>query len=90
MKIARSEAAAGNTVMVLFPNWIWVSAALRQPRPSGVYLRASTVESGLKSLLIDTLILVGRHDPAWNKKGELYARERTRASLKPQVIIAEK
>jgi len=88
MEIANYEAAAGNTVMVLFPNRGWVGAALRRPKQDGVYLRSSTVESSLKSLAIDTLVLVARNCPTWNEKGEMYARERLRTSRNPRVILA--
>lgn len=88
MEIAHGEAAAGNKVMVLFPNSTWWSAAL--PQPKDIYLRASTIESGLKMVSIDTLILVGHNLPEWDEKGERYARERLRTSRDPRVIIAEK
>lgn len=89
LEIANYEAEAGNMVMVLVPNRGWLSAALRLREWKGVYLRASTVESSLKSVAIDTLVLVGRDHPDWNEKGERYARERLRTSLKPRVILAE-
>ncbi len=87
MELAQKETRDGRRVMVLFPTPEWRSAAL--PQPENIYLRASTVESGLKSLAIDTLILVGRDHPDWNENGERYARERIRASRHPRVIIAE-
>ncbi len=84
MIIARNEVDEGRRVMVLFPTPEWRSAAL--PEPVNIYLRASTVESGLKSLAIDTLILVGHNHPDWNKSGEMYAREKTRTSREPRII----
>lgn len=85
MEIARREAAADRRVMVVFPNKRWRCTAL--PRPENVYLRASTTISGLKMVSVDTLILVGREHPAWDKEGEGYARERTRTSRDPRVMI---
>lgn len=84
MAIAKSEAVDGQQVMVLFPTPEWRSAAL--PQPKDIWLRSSTVESGLKCLPIDTLILVDRSHPDWNINGERYARERLRTSREPRVI----
>ena len=89
LKIANHEADAGNIVMVLFPNRGWVSAALRRPLRDNVHLRATTVESSLKTLAIDTLILVGRTDASWNENGEKCAREKLRTSKNPRVIMVK-
>jgi len=84
LKLARSEVANERRVMVLFPNSKWRSAAL--PQSEGIWLRASTVESSLKSVPIDTLILVYRKHPDWNMKGERYARGKLCTSPSPRVI----
>jgi hypothetical protein len=87
MKIARSQAAEDRQVMVLFPTSVWRSAAL--PQSANIWLRASTVESGLKALSIDTLILVGRNLPEWDLQGERLAHERLQTSRRGQVIYVD-
>lgn len=86
MEVASREVAAARHVMVLVPNCKWACIAARQYKLS-VWVRASTVESSLKSVPIDTLILVGRNHPDWNKKGEMYARERLKTCLTPRVLV---
>ena len=85
MKIAYKEVATDRKVMVLLPNNEWRSAAL-SPYTDNIYLRASTIESSLKSVAIDTLILVATDHPEWNTDGEQYAREKLRTSLDPRII----
>ena len=82
-EIAQEE-AVDRHVMILFPTSEWRSVAL--PQSENIWLRASTNESSLKSVPIDTLILVDRKHPDWNKKGELYARELLRTSRRPRII----
>jgi hypothetical protein len=51
-----------------------------------VYIRCTTLHSGLKFVPLDTLILVAPDADTWNAEGEALARERLRTSLNPQVI----
>ena len=57
----------------------------RLARGSG-YLRCTTLHSGLKSVSLDTLILVAPNADAWDAMGEVHARGRLCASPSPQVI----
>lgn len=83
-KMSQEEAIDGRRVMVLFPNANWRSAAL--PQSENVWLRASTNESSLKSLPIDTLILVAWDHPTWNVGGAQYAKELLSTSLDPKIL----
>ncbi len=79
MESAGLEASnSERTCMILFPNVRWVSEFKRQfeglKEYRNVHLRASTVESSLKSLALDTLILVGENHSDWNERGEMFAR----------------
>jgi len=81
------EVKQSRKTMLLTPTCSWSRFAASQRIVAGVHLRASTFEPGLKSLPLDTLILVSPSDPEWNKKGEMYARERLGTSLEPRVIV---
>ena len=89
ISIAQTEVADGRRVMVLFPNAAWQSAALPQSkiRMNIFWLRASTNMRNLKSIAIDTLILVNRDHPDWVKEGERLARCRLQGSLNLRVIV---
>jgi hypothetical protein len=94
-KLANSEAAAGRNVMLLFPDRSWTAGAPLMTRPKGahgvIYIRCTTYLSGLRSVAIDTLILVSPDTSTWDAEGEAMARERLRTSLDPQVIkVGEK
>jgi hypothetical protein len=80
------EYIEGRKVMLVTPHPGWASKGSRQ-QISGVWVRTSTEESGLKSLPLDTLILVGTGHSMWNNKGEMFARERLATSLSPRIII---
>jgi hypothetical protein len=82
--MAQKEAADGRRVMVLFPNASWRSAAL--PQSENIWLRATTEESSLKSLSIDTLILVAWDHPDWDVGGAQYAKECLRTSREPRIL----
>lgn len=84
--LANDEAKDGRTVMVLFPDMKWTSTAKRLRPAERVHVRATTVHTGLKSLLVDTLILVAPDASTWDQDGEAYARERSRASSDPRIV----
>jgi len=88
IRLAVAEVAAGRNVMLLFPDRSWTGGAPLMTNPKGshstVYVRCTTYLSGLKSVAIDTLILVAPDDPAWDAAGEAFARERLRTSLDPR------
>ena len=83
-KIAQEASVDGRRVMVLFPDAEWRSAAL--PESENVWLRASTEEHSLKSLPIDTLILVAWDHPSWSQRGAQYATELLRTSRDPRIL----
>jgi hypothetical protein len=76
--LAREERANGqNCVMVLFPS--------RHPscvccQEEGIHTRYSDEPSGLKSLPVDTLILVGPTDADWDEHGVRLAKEKLSVS----------
>lgn len=80
MGVASREVAAGRQVMVLVPNSKWICSVLQRYWRTPARIRASTIESSLKSLSIDTLILVGQSHADWNKKSEMYARDKVTVS----------
>ena len=92
LELADREAKAGRNVMILVPDtsWMWGMCGVCTFAPSGprgaIYIRCSTCHSGLKSVAIDTLILVASTVPTWDAAGEAFARERLRTSLDPRVI----
>jgi hypothetical protein len=95
LKLAIDEAAAGRNVILLFPDRSWVCGAPLTTHPKSdhgtVHIRCSTFLSGLKSVTIDTLILIEPTADTWDAAGEAYARERLRTSLDPLVIkVGEK
>lgn len=90
LELAASEAKAGRNVMVLVPDMSWTcglpfTIGSRGSR-GALHIRCTVCHSGLKSVAIDTLILVASATPAWDAAGEAFARERLRTSLNPQVI----
>jgi hypothetical protein len=91
-EMAHDEASGGRNTMVLVPDDSWigvVSKTFSCPIAShgAIHVRCSTYHSGLKSVAIDTLILVGSTDSAWDVEGMNYAHERLKTSTKPKVII---
>jgi hypothetical protein len=92
LKLAKEEADDGLTVLVLLPSMAWVGDIPltygRLEGPGTRYIRFSNSLVGLGEVAIDTLILVGSNDPAWDFNGEIIAREGLRV---PQVIkVGEK
>ena len=85
LKLAKKEANAGRDVMVLLPSVTWVGDIPltygRLDAPGNRYIRFANSYSGFSPTAIDTLILVGRNDFAWDIRGEEFARERLRTSL---------
>jgi hypothetical protein len=76
-------------VMVLFPTNQWVyDACTYISRTSGVHYRAANAYSGLKTLPVDTLILVSpkRLDPM----GVAFAKNRLRAQRNAEIIEIDK
>ncbi len=99
LRLAIAEAGAGRNVMLLFPDRSWIAdAPLMAPLtvdPHGSrgtdYTRCTTCHSGLKSVAIDTLILVSPDISTWDAEGEEYAHECLRTSTNPRVIkVGEK
>jgi hypothetical protein len=93
--LANREAKAARNVLLLFPDKSWVAGApLTAPSKDGhgdIHIRCSTCLSGLKTVAIDTLILVEPTASTWDAAGEAYARERLRTSTDPRVIqVGEK
>jgi hypothetical protein len=75
--LAREERFNGqNCVMVLFPS----RHSFRTGIEEGIYTRYSDEPSSLKSLPIDTLILVGPIDAAWDERGVRWAKEKLSVS----------
>lgn len=85
LEVGVHEYAKGHKVMLVVPSQKWTSEGTWQ-RIRGVWIRASTNGPGVKSLLLDTLILVGQSHHTWSKRGEMLARERLRTSLSPRII----
>jgi hypothetical protein len=90
LELAYGEAEKGRNVMVLAPNMAWVS---HTPSTIGgddsrgsVYIRSTTSHYGLKSVAIDTLILVASRSSTWDAEGEALAREKLMTSIDPRVI----
>jgi hypothetical protein len=76
--IAREERANGqNCVTVLFPSQTWLHTMCHE---NGIYTRYSDKPSGLKSLPVDTLILVGPTDADWDEHGIRLAKEKLSVS----------
>ena len=94
LELAYLESRSGHNVLVLVPDISWVGDMTSEMSDvyGSVYTRCTTRHSDLKAIVtIDTLILVAPDDPAWDAKGEAYARERLRTSLDSLVIkVGEK
>lgn len=76
--LAREERANGqNCVMVLFPSRAWLHTLCQE---DGIHTRFSNFYSSLKSLAIDTLILVGFSDDDWDEDGVRLAKEKLNVS----------
>jgi len=90
-RVAREEVSEGRNVMMLFPTGVWANEALKVKRDlDGVHMRFSNRHSGLKSLPIDTLILVAASDGDWDEEGLAYAKERLRSSKEPKTVRIER
>lgn len=87
LELAGRESEGGRNTMILVPDIVWANKTITI-KLRGVYgdifIRCTTHHSGLKSVAIDTLILVAPDDPAWDIVGEDLARERLYASLEPR------
>jgi hypothetical protein len=81
--LAEKEAGRGN-IMVLMPDGWGPVAHNMRPWPEGIHPRFSTVHSGLLSLPIQTLIIVGEHKCT---QGIYLAREKLRGHLDPRIIV---
>jgi hypothetical protein len=90
LEVASNESFDGRNVMILLPSKAWADGHPMTSELSDVHgaihVRRTTEHSGLKSVPIDTLILVNAGHPDWDIAGEYYARERLRTSLDPDVI----
>lgn len=84
MRAASYEITAGRTSMVLVPVLKW--ARTGRQCVDGIHVRSTDNESGLKSLALDSLILVGPTHPKWCERGEMLARERLRRGPFPHII----
>jgi hypothetical protein len=88
-ELANGEADASRNVMILVPDLSWTgrtTSSLLGDSRGTVYVRCSTRHSGLKTVAIDTLILVAPNTSTWDAEGEAMAYERLCTSLDPQVI----
>jgi hypothetical protein len=82
--LARWQRANGQKcVMVLFPSIEWRHTLCQE---EGIYTRFSDVHSSLKSLAIDTLILVGSADDYWDEDGVRRVKERVRISRTSKIL----
>jgi hypothetical protein len=87
--VAMSEKRKGKTcIMVLFPNSQWDSYACLRLRD--VHQRWADQHAGLKSLPVETLILVASDAEGWDANGLALARERLRAQSGKVILITEK
>jgi hypothetical protein len=76
--LAREERSNGqNCVVVLFPSQAWRHTRCNE---EGIFTRFSDRDSDLKSLPIDTLILVGPTDADWDERGVRWAKEKLSVS----------
>jgi len=94
IEVARAEVEEGRSVMVLFPSEDWTSQAMnihasRGDPIRGIYMRCTTNEFSLRSVAVDTLILVGTDTRNWNANGERLAREKLRISRDPRVRVLD-
>ena len=82
-ELAREEKASGQKcVTVLFPSRHSFLTGI----DGGIYTRYSDEPSSLKSLPVDTLILVGTTDDDWDEHGVRLAKERTRPSRTGKIV----
>ena len=97
--LANNEAGLGRNVMILVPDVSWSigvpmviePADHRDNSQGSIHTRFANDHGGLKSVAIDTLILVAPDTSTWDTVGEALAHERLRTSLDPRVIkVGEK
>ena len=86
--MALDEAKEGRTTMILFPNksWAMISFEMGQP-PETVHLRFADEHTSLRSIALDTLILVAGNDADFDHDGMMIAKEKLRVSASPKMII---
>jgi hypothetical protein len=78
LNLAKKEADVGLNVMVLLPSVDWIGDMPltygHLDAPGTRYIRFSNSHAGLRSVAINTLIMVARCDPTWDAAGEAIAR----------------
>lgn len=80
------ESKRGHTVVVLFPTWSRYGCCLRDIgfMPDGVYIRFSNISTSLKTLRVDTVIVV--EPEKCTPDGLVWAEEMTSVSLEPRIV----
>ena len=95
LDLAGEEVKGGRNVMILLPDHAWMRVCshtslskisiTRAKGRGDLHIRFASRHNGLRSVLIDTLILVEPDTPSWDADGETLARERLVTSTNPQV-----
>jgi hypothetical protein len=86
LALLESEATNNRSAIVLFPTWKQYGKDWNRmrPLPEGTFVRFSNVQPGLKSLRVDTLIVVLPEE--CDPHGLLWARHLTCISKDPKYI----
>ena len=85
--MALEEVQNGRTAMILFPTSSWGAVMFDMGCvPEGIFLRVSNRHSNLKSIVLDTLILVAADDDGWDQEGLALVKERLRGCANPKLI----
>jgi hypothetical protein len=85
------EVANNRIAMILFPNSRWGTVVQEMgTAPDGIWIRTSEQIANLRSVAMDTLILVAADDAGWNTDGILLAKEKLRISLNPKLILMKR
>ena len=88
---ALDEKAKGRITTILFPNKNWSPAIFEMgPAPDGIWVRMSDQHASLRTIAMDTLILVAANDAGWDTDGVKLALEKLRTSLHPKVIVMKR
>lgn len=85
--MALEEVENGRTAMILFPTSNWGAVMFDMGCvPKGIFLRTSNRHSNLKSIVLDTVILVAADDDDWDQEELALVKERLRGCAKPKLI----
>lgn len=85
-ELALAETGA---VMILFPSKLWVPVMtlMKDPdKPENIQVCRSDCLPSMRSLPIDTLILMAPEDPDWDSDGLAQAKAQLAGSLNPKLI----